>query len=736
MIHKNKSNIDSLYKAVLLIIANCVLLLSVTPAIASDKYVQYVDKLQNIRHPSIGYWFITPETLQGDVYLKQIEEYARTTPYSLIFLTARNGVDFFDVATMHPVFERLVAKADSLNISIGLQIWNSQDQSYTERNCSRTIVETEGKLDENGYAVCKNKPCGIRVTESFKNKLFRAYAFKKCGTNVYTPGSLQNITHLCTQTGNKDEFQIEINAGKALAGYDTYILSEVYYNHSCLFSDYTLDSFYRLLKAYSDIPFKGIGLDEFGYLPVKPSWILDTEKEDMRIRHYSLAMKLEYRDQYNRDLDEDMFQMRFSPKGDDSEKIKAINFYMDLMRHGPLKVEKTLARFAKIIYGHNVFIGLHNTYHNDFENDEIWSTGINWWTLPRDYGQSDEYTATSIQTGIGMANTQNVMYNMFYHKDINYFANKALTDLRYGIRTHYHALNDGSVWGVALEQPEASHPIMQVERMATLANHFNTTYADARILVIAGMEALANWYPDYEKRGMYDINHTLKFQNKVREMWEAGYLNALVPTDLIENDLLVLNKENKPTMNGHVFDAVIFLNPQYAKPKTLDFIKRYVEAGGKLLLEGMAQKDFYGHDLKEWQEEIAGRAVTTQYSLDNVAQFGIPKNEYINGNRCEDGAIILTDYPSLRENVRTDFSITFGNNVYTGKFQGFVALDVDEQGKVKRLACGSFDELFRNGQSILKIKSPADIVLTTDKQDTTVTIVGAKKKNKIIYHKQ
>lgn len=729
MNHKGKSRIYITCKFMLLTVF---LLGFVTQTTASTKNIQYIDTLQNTRHPLIGYWFITPETLQGDSYIKQIEEYARTTPYTLIFLTARNGVDFFDVETMHPVFDRLVKKADSLNIGIGLQIWESQDQSYSEKNCSRTIVETEGKLDQNGYAICKNRPRDIRVNEAFKNELFRAYAFKKCDRGIYSPGSLQDITPLCIQTGNNEEFQITVNAGKELAGYDIYLLSEVYYNNACLFSDYTIDSFFRLLKAYSDIPFKGVGLDEFGYLPVKPSWILESEKDVLRIRHYSLAMKQEYRNLYNRDLDEDLFRMRYSPEGDDSEKIKAINFYMDLMRHGPLKIENALARFAKIIYGHNVFIGLHNTYHNDFENDEIWSTGINWWTLPRDYGHSDEHTPTSIQTGIGMANTQNVMYNMYYHKDINLFANKALTDLRYGIRSHYHAINDGSIWGVSLERPEVAPLIMQVERMAKLANHFNATYVDARILVIAGMEALSNWYPNYETRGMYDINHTLKFQNKVREMWEAGYLNALVPTDLIENNLLMLNNDNKPTINGHIFDAVVFLNPQYAKPKTVDFIKRYVEAGGKLLMEGTAQKDFYGNDLKEWQEEIAGRAVATYYSLDNVAKLGIPKNEYKDGNRCADGAIILTDYPSLKNNSRTDFSITIGNNVYTGKYQGLVALDTDEQGNIKRFACGSFDELFRNGKSILKVKSPADIVLTTNNKGLKINVVGSKKKNKLI----
>lgn len=702
-----------------------------TPAISTGKDIQYVDKLQNTRHPSIGYWFITPETLQGDAYLKQIEEFARTTPYDLIFLTARNGIDFFDVEKMHPVFERLVRKADSLHIGIGLQIWVNVDPNVTEANCSRTIVETEGKLDDNGQGIYKNKPRGVRIIPPFKNQLFRVYAFKKCGEGTYTPGSLHDITHLCHQTGNNEEFQIEVKGGKELAGYDVYIQTEILYNQSNPFSDYTISSYIQLMKAYADIPFKGFGLDEYGYMAFKTDWILNAEKEVIRTRHYSPAMKQQYQTLYNRDLDKDLFKMRYSPLGDDSEKIKAINFYMDVMRHGPLKVENALARYAKTIYGPDVFLGLHNTFHNDFDNDEIWATGVNWWTLPRDYGHSDENIATPIQMGIGMANVQNVMYNMYYHKNVNHFANKALTDLRYGIRTHYHALNDGSVWGVSLETPEVAPLFMQVERMAKLANHFNATYADARILVITGMEALVNWYPEHKKRNMFDINGSLGFQQKAREMWNAGYLNAVVPTDLIENDWLTLNQENKPTLNGHIFDVVVLLNPQYAKPKTIDFLRRYVNGGGKLVVEGTAQKDFYGNDLAEWQKEIESKAVAVGYSLENIAQLGIAKNEYKNGNRCVDGAIVYTDFQSLKENTRTDFSITIGTSVYTGKYQGFIALDANEQGEIKRFACGAFDELFCNGKSVLKIKSPADIVLINDKQGLKIKVVGSKEQNEV-----
>ena len=279
--------------------------------------IRYVDEIPNVRHPRIGYWFITPETLAGDAYLSQIEEYSRITPYDLIFLTARDGVDFFDVEKMHPVLERLVHKADSLGIGIGLQVWDWDNKEYTERDCSRTIVETEVKLDTAGAAICINRAINIRSVKPYKQKLFRVYAFKKAGKGEYIPGTLHDITDSCIQTGTPDEFRIEINAGSDFAGYDVYAMSEIYYPCYCVYSGGIGQSFYRLMDAYSDIPFKGFALDEFAHMRVKPDWILKADKEEFTIRHYSLAMKTKYEDLYDRNLDEDLFRMRYSPQNDD-----------------------------------------------------------------------------------------------------------------------------------------------------------------------------------------------------------------------------------------------------------------------------------------------------------------------------------------------------------------------------------------------------------------------------------
>lgn len=695
--------------------------------------IRYVGEISNQRHPQIGYWFITPESLAGDAYLDQIEEYARVTPFDLIFLTPRNGVDFTDTLKMHPVFEKLVSKAESLGIDIGLSLWVPDDSAYIEKDACRTIVETETILDANGAAVCSNKAMNIRFHSPYKHELFRVYAFRKAGKGEYVPGTVHDITEFCMQEGDVDGFTIRINAGEEFAGYDVYAMSEIYYPSYCVYSGGIGQRYAKIMEAYSDIPFKGMAQDEFSHMRVKPDWILEEDNETFGIRLYSLAMKAKYQAEYDRDLDEDLFKMRYSPKDDDTEKIKAVNFYMDLMRKGPLESEDDMVRYSKEIFGQDIFIGFHNTYHNSFDNDEIWTSGINWWTLTRDYGHSDEYTEPGIQVGIGMSYAQNVMYNMFYNESIDYFAEKALTDLRYGVRTIYHAFNDRQGWGYPLEYPELAEKISKVERMASLANQVDATFADARILVVAGMEALSNWYPDESHRGIFEIDSTLHFQDKSMEMWDAGYLNAVVPSDLIENGTLFLNDENKPALNGYTFDAVVFLNPQYAKARTLSFIADYARSGGRLLVEGIPQKDFFANDLSEWWNGISGNVTAVGYSLENVAKLGVPANVYRNGNSCRDNAVILTDYESLKNDAPTDFSILVGGHIYTGKYQGLVVLGTDADNQLARFAAGMCSELCCDGKPVFKLKSPADVVLIHDKNGFTITVAGSRQSNKLRY---
>jgi len=74
--------------------------------------INYVAAFANENHPQIGYWFISPNLLtETKEYQKHIDSIAENCKYTLIFLTAREGANFYDYDKMHPIFKDLVAAA-------------------------------------------------------------------------------------------------------------------------------------------------------------------------------------------------------------------------------------------------------------------------------------------------------------------------------------------------------------------------------------------------------------------------------------------------------------------------------------------------------------------------------------------------------------------------------------------------------------------------------------------------
>jgi len=423
--------------------------------------------------------------------------------------------------------------------------------------------------------------------------------------------------------------------------------------------------------------------------------------------------------------------MRYAPAGKPEIRMKAINSYMDLMREGALHVENALCKRAKEVYGPDCFIAAHNTFHNSLVNDEIWATGLKWWSIPREYGFTDENTPLPTQMGITISYPARAMYNMYYDDDIGDFVTKTLTDLRYGIRTFYHAFNDKQ-WGIGLEKPEATNAINPVENCARLMNRFNPALPDIKLLVIFGNEALQNWYPNISERGSYDINDQLNIEEKAVKIWEAGYLNALVPTDLISGGKLKLDSAGKPVLNGHQFEAVIFLYPEYSKEATLKFLEEYVGKGGKLMLAGTATHDFNGNDISARIRNIYEKATTIEFSVDRIPQLGLTRNAVTGGCKNEDGSYVFTDISSLRKNRSATFKLSFGQDIYSGDYKGFAAISADSLQGLQKLACAGFSELKKNGVTILKLEHPGDIMVEKVGKEYQITTTGPRGNNQLL----
>ncbi len=685
--------------------------------------VKYVNSFENMNHLQVAYWFFSKDMLNPERFEGKIDSLAKFSKYTLIFLTSRNGVDFYDAAKMHPVFEQVVKYAHSKGLKIGLQLWDRKYKVPLE-STERMIQEGEISLDENGMGTYSVKAKFVRDARSIlKSELFKVYAFKKSGSGFYVPGTLTDITAQCSPKEGKETVDVSVKADKKLKGYTAYILTQHYYNICTNHSAEAVNNLTQALKSYSDIPFDGVGLDEYTNMRVSTTWELKKNNDVFRGRPYSLPMGDELKAASGTEPERVLLDMRYAPAGKPEIRIKAINNYMALMRSGTMNMERTIYDKGKEFYGPNTFIGLHDTHHNFLDGDEIWQTGLNWWNVKRDYGHSDEGTPTATQMGIGFSYPRNVMYNMYYNKNLDNITSKAMSDLTYGIRTHYHAINDIQKWGVSVEQPEALTEINNVENAARLLNRFNPSFPKIKLLVVFGMEELANWYPDSTKRGMTDINNSLKIEEKAVELWKMGYLNALVPTDLIADGRLKINANGKPQIQGHEFDVLIFLYPQYARQSTFDFLKSYVSKGGKLMVEGQASYSFDGKNVSKQWSEIAEKALIKSFRVDEVSKLGISKREYPNGVLNEDGSFTFTGIKDFQTFTATNHNFTIESN-------GLVAIQTDENGNLKKMVATAFSSLKKDGKTILSLTKPADISVVVNNGIADIIVADETKTNK------
>jgi hypothetical protein len=696
---------------------------------SNNQEIKYVNRFENENHPEIGYWFISPNLISDEKkILANIDSIADKCMYTMLFLTSREGANFYDFPVMHPVFQKLVAEGHRKGLKVGLQLWGNYKDTQMEGS-QRMIIENEVSLDEKGNADYTAKAKFIRFPDRLlKSDLIKVYAFRKTSDGFYDPATVKDITSFCKAVlPDKETVQIKIRGGESVKGLTACVMTQQYCSQSSMWGDVEINGFSEAMKIYSDIPFDGFALDEYGNKFVARETELGPGQA-FRGRWYSNAMADEYLQMKGIPLEKTLFDARYAPEGKPEVRMKAINEYMEFMRMGALRVEKEVYKRSKEIFGKNIFNGIHNTYHNSLINDEIWANGIGWWDAPREYGQTDEKTPTPIQMGVAMAHPMNAMYNQYYDKDLEPVLVKAFSDLRFGIRTHYHALNDHRPLRFDLEDADAVTGINQIETCTRLLNKFNPSLPDIKLLVIFGMEALSNWFPDEAERGIYDINDKLGIEAKGVEIWNAaGYLNAIVPSDLIVNKKLTLSPDGKPVLNGHTFDAVVYLNPQYAREPVLKFLEEYENKGGKLMLEGTAKNDFKGNDISKRFNSISKKATVIGYSVENLSKLGIRKNLLPDGCKNEDGSYVFTDRSSLLTSAMASFTVNLDGDEYSGEYKGLAIISANKTNGLKEFAAHGFTELKRNGKVILSFKNPVDIYISKLNGKTEIVLADVSK---------
>jgi hypothetical protein len=691
----------------------------------------WVSVMPPARHPELVYWFWRTNTLADGQYLRDVERIAKESPFTLTFLTDR-GVGFYNFGKMHDIFAKTVAAAHKQHLKVGLQLWEKPDSKTSHLSTSQAVaLVSEDKiiLDSKGHAEYSFTNNEARGRKPFRSELLKAYAFQESAPGFYLPDSLQDVSSYARTLKSDDPAQVKgvIDAPASLAGKTVYLLAAQYYNQPDLFGDVAINDFQDALQHYADIPFDGAALDEYGWMMVNPN-----RDHPFRDRIYGLSFAAEFKKRTGIPLERNLFDMRFAPAGEPAVRMRAINDYFEVLRDGSLRVEQAFRQMSQKIFGEQIFSGIHDTYHNRLDGADIWRTGLNWWNLPRDYGQSDENNPYPTRTGLLVAHAEPVEFDQFYNHNLTNVLRKAIDDARFGGRIHYHAWNDnhrhdGGIPDLDISHPDVLSAIESVEEKIRLLNQFDPPAPRLPVLVVFGMPALLDWYPDEATRSPWDINRIGDtVEEKANAIWQAGYPCALVPSDLIANGQITLDADNHPVINGHQFQAVVYLHPQYAKKKTLEFFEQYVQRGGKLMLEGQASNDFAGNDIRDRFDKLAARATVRGFDVAKLAQLGVSPSPLDHGAFMEDGSVVFTDFDSFQSGKPKSFSVTLCGHKFSGSYIGVCALKVNSEGGVEKFACGGFTQLLRDNQIVFSIPQPADTVIRLGKDgEYEFTIVHA-----------
>lgn len=186
-------------------------------------------------------------------------------------------------------------------------------------------------------------------------------------------------------------------------------------------------------------------------------------------------------------------------------------------------------------------------------------------------------------------------------------------------------------------------------------------------------------------------------------------------------------------LNGHTFRAIVYLYPEYSKRTTLAFLRSYEQHGGALMLEGTATRDFDGKPITDIFAPIQSKARTNGFNLDDIEKLGVTKDPLrAIGSSLEDGSVILTDLPSLQQKSPKTFDVTVNGHKFSGTYEGVFAIKANAHGVIEKLACGECGTLSRDGQKVLSLKTPADLVVLSDSEGEYHAVVsGAPGSNSI-----
>ena len=679
----------------------------------------------------IIFWKWDDTDFQDEEYLRKIDDIAQRSVFDTILAALTWCKPSIHEPEAHRAVARAADRAHDRTIKFLLDIDVRPARSeFLRRFPNRTLAIVEPvivELDEKG---CAQSELSARESGDHYGKylpigprVLRAYTYSMDG-ECYDASTLSDDTAACSLEA-RDECSgvVRINCGPEKSGLRACAFVAADYAYPDIFSQDLVDFHAELLEIYAQVPLDGATIDEWGAFPY-PGFDFSGA---FRRPWYSDSFAEYYSERTGSDLVLDFLNTLVAPSGDDAAQIAAINDYYDALRARNVEVEQFFYDSVKRIWGDDAFVGVHPTWfalEEAANTPELWKNGLDWWDVPRDYGQTDERAIHPVRLALAHKWGGAVFYNMWYtigSLDLKTYWEEAWENLRYGGRTHTLGYECKGERGCVMELsgPGDLESVSQIEEIVRLANLFQRTSAKSNVAIVLGYPAAVNWKVNVEDGWHWDMRKGAfcdAFQ-AASDLFKAGYVCDLIPSYEIDDDDLRF-ADGGLSYGSETYDALVYVRPEYSTSASLAFLDSVVSSGFPTAILGGCGQDAPGVNAADRLTSIAGRARLALAEADPapvieaLKEWGISANDVPNGARFQDGSVIVCNKGRMHRGEKLKVrGVEVSGHVVDADCEDAFGIALDENGEIDRLFAGALREVRIDGEAAVKLALPSDIYI-------------------------
>ncbi len=496
-----------------------------------------------------------------------------------------------------------------------------------------------------------------------------------------------------------------------------------------VFSPHILDYQRQLIQLYSDLPLKGVAKDEWGFPPTQSIII------DHKAFWYSGFYDQSYQQRSGRvSLLDDLLLMAFGFQDKKTERLYAINKYMDMNYRRNKEIECRYYDDVKAAFGPNAIVAKHPTWYPRINEYEIFKNGLSWWAAKRDWAQTDEITPLSACTALSKKfNSPNWLNEGYSDKVVDYQRNIWRYALAGG-RMVYHSLYPDPFVKLKLTRSQRQlrrrgslldSDLIRAQGTIRLLNFISRSPLDCPVAFVFGHESLMNWAGD----GYLDYGQQLSL-----DLWRNGYAVDLYPSSEITAGTFEITADGYIKVGPQSYSALVLYNPNLCPQTIAEFFNSKSIGKTALYRIGSWQRDKNGkafngnivlpEQFKVLDKKEALTKIISDLSAANVLtqtqlteSFGYWTKSTQIEMPAPDGTARLIDGTVIRIRAGKPYvgesineTIMIGSVPVNVKAKGLFAARVDESGQLEAIAAGQLSMVEAPGLS-LNLPEPIDIAL-------------------------